>query len=126
MGLNTNITTSKGLSNHLVIIDKIVTNVDINQPILCQGNHFIWNIHNQMKKNITKMDKSMEPSEKILYTTDEVKFVLGNLYQCLNITKPEEFETIDQNRLTKCIGENTYEKTKRDTGWLLFILGEGQ
>ena len=68
----------------------------------------------------------MTEVEKILYTTEEVKLVLGNLYKYLKITEPEEFETIDQNRLTKCIGDNTYEKTKRDTGWLLFILGEGQ
>ena len=91
----------------------------MNQHILCQESHFIWNTQNQMQNLLQKWLKlwnQMTEVEKILYTTEGVELVLGNLYQCLNITEPKEFETIDQKRLTNCIGNKTYGKTKRETG----------
>ena len=46
---------------------------------------------NTLQKWINLWNKVTEV-EKILYDTEKVKSVLGDLYKCLNITKPEKFE----------------------------------
>ena len=106
-------------------MNRVLFHVDHNKPILCKANNYLWNIHNQigetMKKWTSLWDKVTE-MENILYDTEEVKFVLGDLYTCLNITKTEEFESLTQKRLTKCIEKDKKKKIKRDTGWLSFLL----
>ena len=112
MGIQSNLSLKNELLHSLIIHNKVLTHVNPNKSIVCKANTFLWNIHGHMEKimnNWMDLWDRITEMEEILYDPEEVKYVLGSLYACLNISKTEEFSSMTNVRLTTCLEENKKE-----------------
>ena len=117
LGIHTNLPFRKGMIENLAIFENVLTYTDQKHDLVCKANTYIWQKYQQMEEIMTKWIKLWEQvsaMESIIYNPEEVTNIMGKLYECLNIKHTEEFRSIKNDLLTKCLASQEVDMAKRD------------